>query len=190
MLYDRLPKKINKIFIDLDDTLVDFIGEAASLLGIREVSTEQDKKKLCEIVFSEGMQPELWARINKAGPEWWASLPKLPWADELWKVANQACDDVIILTSPGRHTGAETAAMGKVMWSLKQFKDNYVMLAYRKYMCSHPGALLIDDWDKFTVPWEKRGGTAIQLYREWNSKGYTYDEIIEALNRYAAFNRR
>ncbi|MCK5019041.1 MAG: hypothetical protein KAS32_18415 [Candidatus Peribacteraceae bacterium] len=189
MVYSKLPRKIDKIFIDLDDTLVDFIGQAAILLGFTGVSTKQSLKKFWNYINEKGMQAELWARLNSAGPEWWANLPKLPWADELMKAANAACKDVIILTSPGRNSGAEIAAHGKLLWTLREYKDNMLILAYKKYMCSSPGALLIDDWNKFTVPWEERGGVALKLRREWHDTGYSPDEIIDALIKYSRYNR-
>jgi len=189
MSYIKLPPKITKIFIDLDDTLVDFMGQAAILLGYSGVNTKQDLTRFWTLVSGDQMQTELWARLNAAGSEWWANLPKLPWADDLLAAANAACDDVVILTSPGCRSGAEIAAKGKILWSLREYRNNELILAHKKYMCSSPGAVLVDDWGKFTKPWEQRGGTAVKLRRDWNETGHSPDDIIDAFTRYTRLNR-
>lgn len=193
MIYHKLPVKIEKIFIDLDDTFVDFVGAAYELMGGPKVATTADYNKFWDFLWQDGRQDELWSRIIKKGPQWWTDLKKLEWADELWKVANEACDDVIFLSSPGSgkyHGGAEIAAHGKIMWSVKHYKENMLVLAYRKYMCSYPGALLIDDWGKYIEPWEQRGGKALHLRRPWHDSGHYPEEIIETLRKYARLNGR
>ena len=112
----------------------------------------------------------------------------LPWAKDLLSAAKKACKNVAILTSPGETVTSETAALGKILWSIKEFGENRLILAKQKYMCASPGAILIDDWEKFTKPWEEAGGTAIKLKREWNKTGYTHDEIIDTLLKYSRLN--
>jgi len=192
MVYVKLPPKIEKIFIDLDDTLVDFVGPASELSGHRGPMTKEVRNRFWGLVDNKEAQDKLWAQINKIGPEWWANLPKLPWADELWAVANEASPNVAIMTSPGsgkNHPGAELAAHGKILWTMKNFNENMLVLTYKKHLCASPGAVLIDDWGKFIKPWAEHGGCALQLKRSWKASGFTAIEIIDALKKYARFNR-
>jgi len=189
MLYKVLPKKIEKVFIDLDDTLVDFIGTAFKLFNRSSITSDSDIKKFWSFIEKEDNNKSMWKKINSNGPRWWKELPKLPWADRLVEAANNACSDVIILTSPGNGPGSGVAAQGKIEWSLKNFGSNELVLAYKKYMCSSPGSILIDDWDKFTVPWSERGGTALTVKRPWTNTGYDVEDIIQALNKYGDLNR-
>lgn len=173
--------KIDKIFVDLDDTLVDFVGSAARLLNVGIIDGKVDYKYFWGYLGDKAGQRSLWKNINKAGPEWWESLPKLPWADNLWQAACTSCPDVIILTSPGKSVGAEIAASGKLRWVFKNYGAHNIIITPHKHMCSSPGALLIDDWDKFTIPWEERGGTALKIKREWSNTGYSPGAIIKML---------
>jgi 5'(3')-deoxyribonucleotidase len=178
---------IKRIFIDLDDTLVDFMGEFIKLLYgpekkiTPELLTETDLRLRTDPSFIDKM----WNLVVEAGPQWYANLPKLPWADQLLEAANKACPDVAILTSPGSREQATIAAFGKIQWSLNEFGKNTIILAKRKYMCASDGALLIDDNPYYLNSWGNYCGTPVHLKREWYDYGYTAEEIIEALLKYS-----
>lgn len=185
MLYKKLPKEIKKVFIDMDDTLVDFIGPAHELYYGYKAKNSREMLSFWNALSDSDFKQVLWNKINEVGSSWWANLNKLPWADELLKAANKACKDVIILTSPGCSTASANAVVGKIEWSMKAFNDNLLVITDKKYMCSSTGAVLIDDWDKFLVPWEKYGGTSIKIRRDWHDTGYYPGEIVDALYRYS-----
>lgn len=180
----RLPY-IQRIFIDLDDTLVDFMGEFYKLLfgpdkkPTREQLIAVDRRLRAEPRFVD----EMWTLIGREGPQWYENLPKLEWADRLLEAANKACPNVSILTSPGSRLQAATTAHGKILWSIKEFGKNDIILAKRKYLCASYGFVLIDDNPYFLDKWEEYGGFPIHLSR-WFDNGYTPEEIIDSLLSY------
>ena len=187
-LVSMLPKNITRICLDLDDVLVDFEGALENLwFGHPLEDIEKQGTFWKGITVNEEMRDKMWYLINKGGADWWANLKKLPWADALWEAANKACDDVIILSSPGDSIAAEVAAQGKVRWSIEEFGHNVLCLTSRKYMCACEDVVLIDDLDKFIEPWDKNGGVAIKLRKRWesNSIGTLPYDIVNALNKYA-----
>jgi len=185
MLYKKFPKEIKKIFIDLDDTLVDFVGAAYELYYGYKSKSSTELLVFWNRLGNNDFQCKLWDKINEIGPPWWTNLKSLPWADELLETAHRACKDVVILTSPGCSMASANAIIGKIAWSINKFSDNLLVLTHKKHMCSSPGSVLIDDWDKFLVPWEKYGGTAIKMRRDWHTAGYYPGEIIDALHKYS-----
>ncbi len=124
-LVSRLPDKITRICLDLDDVLVDFEGAVEELWFGDKI-----RKKYDQFVFWRSIaqdkenRDKMWILINEVGVDFWANLKKLPWADDLWESANRVCDDVIILSSPGDSVAAEVAAQGKVRWCMKEFGHN------------------------------------------------------------------
>jgi hypothetical protein len=181
----KLPV-IKRIFIDLDDTLVDFMGELHKLLYGPEKNPTQEELIVVDRKLRD--EPEfvdkMWDLIGNAGPQWYAGLPKLSWCDDLLNAARKACPDVCILTSPGSREQAVVACQGKIMWSLKEFGKNDIILAKRKYLCASEGFLLIDDNPFFLDKWEAYGGFPVHLKR-WFDDGFTPDEIIESLLNYS-----
>lgn len=187
-LVSRLPNKITRICLDLDDVLVDFEGAVETLwFGSKLVSEEEQLVFWRGIAESSSKRGKMWDLINERGADFWADLEKLPWADALWEAANNVCDDVIILSSPGDSVAAEFAAQGKMRWCMREFGHNVLCLTSLKYMCACEDVLLIDDLSKFIKPWEDSGGVAIKLRKRWEheSVGSLPHEIIDALNKYS-----
>jgi len=189
MLYNRLPNKITKIFLDLDEVLVDFVSSAYSLMC--KVHFNPATKDYIDFIdkfnLNEDYRTESWAKIKNEGPDWWTNLPKLEWADELWATANAACGTVAVLTAPGR---LPEAASGKWQWAKNGIGRKNIILAGSKHLVASPGAILIDDRDKYITSWEEAGGIGIQLRRNWSSSGYFPEEIIYALKQYINKNKK
>ena len=185
-LLDKLPNKLTRICLDLDDVLVDFEGGVERLmLGSKIENVDRQKIFWNTISSDKSFRSRMWKFINKGGPDWWANLEKLPWADDLLNAARGACEEVIILTSPGDTEGAEIAAQGKVRWSIKEFGHNMLCMTTNKAVCANKNTLLIDDLNRFIEPWENSGGVAIKLRKRWESGGHTPYQIIDALEKYS-----
>lgn len=188
-LMRRLPNNITRVCLDLDDVLVDFEGAVEKLMfGSPILDVRKQREFWLTIGSNKEARDNMWGRIREYGADWWAGLDKLPWFDDLWEAANRVCDNVIILSSPGDSvTTAEFAAQGKIRWSMKEFGHNNLCLTSLKYMCACKDVILIDDLDKFIEPWTENGGFPIKLRKRWEHKdeGYSPDEIISALNKFA-----
>lgn len=182
MLHNVLPRPIYRIFIDLDDTLVDFMGQVYRLIHNKDPEgTEEDWKAFESYINREGGDALMWKKLEQRGASWWANLPKLPWADDVWGLCNAICPNVAILTSPSR---SSAAAAGKMQWAEKNYGTDNLIITKKKYMCAFPGSVLIDDWDKFALPWQEHGGVSVLMRREWSDAGYLPGEILSILVRY------
>lgn len=181
MGYINYLNDIDRIFIDLDEVLVDFVGPAYDLIcGETKNPDVRDYVKFLYLFNRDiDYRKQGFSKIGDQGPDWWANLPKLPWADELLATCKSVCDDVCILTAPGP---LPSAAAGKLQWAMTNGLRHNIIITSIKTRLASPGALLIDDRDKYVIPWEEAGGRAIQVNREWSTGGMRPDKIIETLN--------
>lgn len=181
----KLPSNIKRIFIDLDDTLVDFMGGLLKLFyGEEKVYTEQDKIDLDHLLRTDSkVLDHMWFLLGKQDVSWYVNLPKLPWCDNLILAARKACYNTTFLTSPGTRKEAALVAYSKILWSIKEFGRNELIITKNKHFCANVGCILIDDNIDYIVPWENNGGFPIHLKR-WSNEGFTPLEVIKALNEY------
>jgi 5'(3')-deoxyribonucleotidase len=160
------------VFLDLDGVMVDFTRAAFKVLGCEE-KLDNWPPGSYEIEDVAGVSMDaFWDTLDAQGPEFWATLPKLPWADELLKMVgdwvNDPWNQLFIATSPSR---APASAMGKVHWMRDYFglKFRRYMLGSHKYLLAGPGRVLIDDSDAKVKKFVQFGGTGILFPQPWNS---------------------
>ena len=93
--------------------------------------------------------------------EFWATLNPMPDYNRLWSYISQY--NPIVLSHPWDNASAE----GKRIWvrEILQPQPQGVILTGRKhvYATNEDGTpnILIDDFEKYTIPWESAGGIAI-----------------------------
>ena len=167
---------IDRVLIDMDGVLADFARHALAKFDRLDVydNWPSGKYEIDEIVGIP--QDEFWAELDKEGPEFWSSLPVLPWAIELCALARKYSSlPFHISTSPSR---APASSMGKVHW-LQQFFDprfRRYMLGSHKYLMAKPGVVLLDDSDAKCAKFIESGGGAILLPHPWNAN---YSKVRE-----------
>jgi len=93
-------------------------------------------------------------------PEFWLTLPKLSWADDLVK----ACINyfqVYILTSPC----GSGSIIGKEAWMVKWYPDLASRMIYtaHKHLLAAPTRILVDDDPKNCARFRQFGGIAIEV---------------------------
>ncbi len=156
------------VALDLDGVLVDFTG-AACLAHNRpnpyeiEGATDYHMERIWGIT-----QEEFWRPLR--GFDFWANLPWISDGREILRIVEERFgrENIILLSKP--YSSPESAS-GKVEWilnNLPQYADQY-LLGSAKDFCSHPGAILIDDYDYNIEMWAARGGTGILVPRPWNA---------------------
>lgn len=160
-------------FLDLDGVLIDTVPEFCKAhsrpypYADGANGGEYDLCKIWGITEEEFYQP-------LQSVEFWAEAPKTEDADQIVQFA-YACfgeDNVGVLTSAGHHCPA--AVEGKIR-SMKKWFPQFVkkMLitssSSAKASVAGPGKVLIDDSDKNVSEFQKAGGRALLLPREWNS---------------------
>jgi len=159
-----------QIYCDMDGVLVDFVagtveyitkqlqaGEAEELkekIG-RDYVTEEDihmsspnrNRDVRDYMFKE----------LEDHAEFWENLPWMPGGEELWNFISQF--NPYILTAPMGY-GSE---IGKQAWidTHLQPPPSKVFMSHDKFEWADQNNILIDDFTKNTIPWEKAGGIAI-----------------------------
>lgn len=160
--------KINRIFLDMDGVLSKFDEGVAELCGKPglQPSCWNDDEWTKGLGFET--REELWDAIDEQGVTFWEGLDPYPWRDQLWNLATEFAEDVVIATAPSR---SPAASAGKVSWIQKwkgrAFRD-YVLIPRRKDLLASPGAVLIDDREQNVDMWRERSVPAILFPQPWN----------------------
>jgi 5'(3')-deoxyribonucleotidase len=170
---------IDVVLIDMDGVLADFARHALAKFDRSDVydSWPSGKYEIHEII--DMPQDEFWAELDKEGPEFWSSMPALPWALQLCEVVRDMVGTFYIATSPSR---APASSMGKVHWLQNFFDPRFrrYMLGSHKHLMAKPGVVLIDDSDEKCTNFIEAGGDAILFPQPWNSN---HDQIYPEANR-------
>jgi len=162
--------KTYQIYCDMDGVLVDLVG---AVLQTAQKDTENEKlrKGVEKILAIDWRWTEKNPKYQRSldyidnmvsnDVEFWATLPPTSDKDVLWSYISQY--DPIILSHPWDGESAE----GKRVWvsNLIDPQPIDVILTGDKHRhaTTKDGKpnILIDDFEKYTVPWEHAGGIAI-----------------------------
>lgn len=161
---------INKIFLDLDGVLTDFVGGIQRYFGSPLIP------------YPEGVWnfvPDYARRLGITEEAFWGELTQDFWANLEW-----TADGIQILDYLERRCGGERiclltsagsmpeAAAGKLRWVSRRLwrYEKQVMVAACKHFAAAPDAMLIDDSDDNVMHFIRAGGKAVLLPRPWNSK--------------------
>ncbi len=196
-----------KLYCDMDGVLVDFVGGIVPYLNKKvyepapEGATEEYRTLQSEAraeanngpIGIEHLEKHKWLHSDEwvskfpavrrfmkvtAGEdrEFWANLAWKPGGKELWNYIKVYNPD--ILSAPmGTPTGP--GALGKRDWVKRELglEGEKVNLSSSKERFGAPGAILIDDRDKYVEQFTKGGGTAVQHFET----GRTFAELRELL---------
>ena len=147
--------KTFRIYLDLDDVLVDFTRRACEVHGVCK-DTQLDPIRngswdlvpiIQEIRGEPFTEEDFWEGIHAAGSDFWRSLPTLPWAMELIEMVRDYTRDWFILSSPSR---CPSSWYGKRQWVIDVLGYNYnrLILTNDKTSCAVPDSILIDDSER------------------------------------------
>lgn len=150
------PLKI-RVFLDLDDVLVDWVKATANLLAL-DLTYPPIRD---DIETNWGMQvleeKRMWEVIHAQGEEWWTNLPMLPWGEKLYAKLSSRWP-VCILTSPSKNP---CCAAGKVAWIHKYLPDKAPYLIGKpKMWCANKYSVLVDDKPANIEAFRDAGGSA------------------------------
>ena len=181
-----LSGKVTQILLDMDDVLVECSGAIMRHMGLTDYNIWKDYPsdvgrdiitayqaatgiRYCDEVF--------WEHFKR---EFWATLPKTPWCDELIDYALMAVGygNVYICTSP---TKCGDCLAGKLDWIDANMPwamaRDYIMTP-RKEACAFPGSVLIDDADCNIEVFNAAGGTGVLLPAPWNKNRHLMNDQI------------
>ena len=132
-----------QIFLDMNDTLLD---TTKYLVEWHKVAWPYDDPKNCGHRDNSEVLGLTWQQCWGNLPvEFWESIPKAPWADDVIKLCeNEATGAVYLLTSPIPNG---ICAHGKTLWvnqHMPKYK-NKLIIAHKKFAVVDQYSLLIDD---------------------------------------------
>lgn len=163
---------IERVLLDLDGVLVDFMDGACRLHGKtypghpHSPETQQDKQGWdIEPIFN--MSPaELW---DPMGREFWASLSPTPWMQEMVEIleAQFGEDNICILTSPVKTPGCIEGKMDWIRKYVPQYRRRF-LVGPAKEFCASPYHALVDDHELNFQKFLDAGGRPFLVPAPWN----------------------
>ncbi|HID21142.1 MAG TPA: hypothetical protein EYP14_01900, partial [Planctomycetaceae bacterium] len=158
---------IDRIFVDMDGVLSDFVSAALALHGRLDAlpTWPPGVWDLSRVLGRSSA--EVWGGIARRGEDFWATLPPYPWADELIRLVRQFAP-FTILSSPSNQP---SCLSGKMIWLQKHFGPGFrdFLIGPPKHLCASPGAVLIDDSDENIARFRQHGGRAVLYPQPWDA---------------------
>ena len=165
---------IDRIFLDLDDTLNEFTPDALKALGC-DCQTYADYPAHCGYNI---MAAAAYYGLHAEKKTFWDSIPRSVWAKS---TKSEECDwlvemcakavgkkSVFIATSP---TKDPDCLAGKLEWivnNLPEWIHRQYVITPRKWLLAGPTALLIDDSVEKLEEFNAHNGVTICFPRPWN----------------------
>lgn len=165
---------IDRILLDLDGVLVDFMGGAKrihnkSYDGHPHDPLNQEEQKPWDIEPIFGMSPsEVWEPM---GFEFWRDLSPLPGMREFVAAleAEFGEEHICLLTSPIRTDGCIDGKMAWIRRHLPQYRRRF-LVGPAKEFCASPRHCLIDDHELNIAKFEEAGGHGFLVPAPWNRR--------------------
>lgn len=165
---------IDRILLDLDGVLVDFIGGAKRLHGKSvpnhpHCPATQSEQSPWEIEPIFGMTaPQLW---DPMGRQFWASLQPMPHMKTYVQLleAKFGEKNICLLTSPIRTDGCIDGKMDWIKKHLPQYRRQF-LVGPAKQFCASDRHALIDDHTKNIEAFKDAGGHTFLVPAPWNPR--------------------
>lgn len=178
--------KITKIYFDLDDVMVDWLGGVARHFGMEYAYLARR--------IDTGLKPEEVLNMSRGAlfnhlddEDFWANLSPILRVLELWEELSQV---------EGIHCRILTATIPKpacLAGKLRWMQEHLGGPPFKKYIITKlksdlaaPGRLLLDDWEGNTSAFVAEGGEAIHFPAAGNTvrrRGCTVEEACDAVRK-------
>jgi 5'(3')-deoxyribonucleotidase len=164
-----------KLLLDADGVFVDLHPVLAKIHDFKMEAWKPGEYNI-EVAFPHITANDLWEHPEVKDAEFWAELPRTPWADELMAYLLTKFDagSIFFLTMPVRDPNC---AAGKMKWFQKYYPKFKFLIGTSKNFCAGPGRYLIDDSDKNIIEFNQHGGAGILFPRIWNSLHEVKDPV-------------
>lgn len=179
---------IDRILLDIDGCLADFLGAVCKFHGKTyaghphdpETQTEQTSWDI-EPIFQMSSH-NLWEPL---GYEFWLNVEPLPWCHEVISLLSDRFgeDNICLLTSPIRTDGCIDGKMAWIRKHIPQFGRRFLM-GPKKQFCAAPNHCLIDDHDGNITAFKDAGGQAFLFPAPYNHRFKAHP--VEALKEWLA----
>jgi len=162
-------KRIPEIFLDVDGIFADFANTVLRLFGLEQPERLQWDLMDDDLVGSLcNHEDRMWDHINAQGHDFWATLPQLPWARELYELFKESGEYVGFCTSPAK---SPWSCSGKYAW-LERFAGpqdvRNIHITPHKHYVAKPTALLVDDHHVKVSLFRDHGGHVLPFPAPWH----------------------
>ncbi len=154
-----------KVLLDIDGVCADFQGAVCELFGRPRGAITTWALAPCFGVS----EVELWAKIDRAGADFWRFLEPYPWFEEMYELLKEQFEEVIFCTAPTRHPNC---VAGKKWWLNDLFGDDFTGYVFtnRKELLAAPDRVLIDDCVGNIKAFSAAGGAVTLFPQRWNCR--------------------
>jgi len=180
-----------KIYLDMDGVITDLVPAALEWYGCDDYTDDMwpdevgyDIVKAYHILSNRNYitADYFWRGLTQ---DFWATIPKTPFCDELIDFLLSNYSKVYVCTSC---TFDPESASGKLEWIQKFLPEclnrNYIITPH-KHLLARSDSVLIDDCDNHIEDFENNGGYGILVPRPWNKRKRNHlsqlEYIINAL---------
>lgn len=178
MRYNRVMRQ-KRLLWDLDGVLADWTAGVAILFG-RDVADLRSADDTGDLATALGLASKsaIWARINRAGQDWWANLPPYTDALDMWKRLKPSDVEMGVLTTSGETTGC---IEGKRAWIRRHLgSQTRWAIATSKHWCANAYTMLVDDRVRVLDPFVEAGGQGILMPRKPGPERLAaWDEVVK-----------
>ena len=179
---------IDRILLDMDGVLVDFLGGACKLHhktydGHPHDPVNQVAQKPWNIEpLFEMTAPALWSPM---GREFWEGLDPLPWANEVIAILSSKFGEqnICLLTIPIRTDGCIDGKMAYIRRHMPQFRRQFLVGPAKQFAAS-PRHCLVDDHHKNIEAFKDAGGHAFLFPAPYNHR--FKEHPVDALRSWVA----
>jgi len=179
---------IDRILLDLDGCLVDFLGGVCEFHdktydGHPHDPDNQTEQKTWNIEpLFQMTAPQLW---NPLGYEFWLNLEPLPWCHEVIAILNAKFgeNNVCLLTSPIRTDGCIDGKMAWIRKHIPQFRRQFLVGPAKQFAAS-PRHCLVDDHHKNIESFKDAGGHGFLFPAPYNHR--FKEHPVDALREWVA----
>ena len=147
-LLEASNEDLPDIYCDMDQVLCNFMKGAEAAIGADFKSVDKDER---------------WNKINQT-KGFWANLEWMPGGKKLWQFISRY-DPYILSAASSRDPNSKN---GKMKWlgkntDMKKGRINLVMRSHKQKFAMTDGKpnILIDDYAKNIVEWEKKGDIGV-----------------------------
>jgi 5'(3')-deoxyribonucleotidase len=173
---------IDKVFIDIDGVVADFVSAVIALHGTSPESVIPYMRGSYDIQAHLGISAKkFWGAISEE-PTFWEELDKTKEADQILETIRRRAGtniEIFFLSAPSL---SPLSHYGKAAWIKKHYPEylSKLILTGHKYLLATRNSVLVDDSDAKIDAFRKAGGKAILFPRPWNSL-HQFSEIPMSL---------
>lgn len=171
--------RIKTVFLDIDGVIADFTGMVIKFFGLHGITDQH-------LTYWDAIMDIVQDNLGLSHSEFWEAIPPEQYlnmdftieAEAVFKLLDKygLTERTCLLTSPP--WGMAGIRQEWIRNNLPEFFHNkQYLIGPGKWFAAHPGALLIDDYDKNVRKFKRAWGQGIIFPRPWNGNRNIKDPV-------------